>query len=186
MKCNFYFELTPVNFEVLPQIMLLIHHFNHQNRNNKIAIAFPHMREGARRTIGSTLRFWNDDEILLKQLQVGVMGMKVGHCSEVLARPSIIEEYIAYRHFKVPSRNTKGTDEQNQKSAVKRMEKIEKCGQLPYINISSRSTGQQFPLNIEKNVSFGTQNNGDVDSYGLSSSHALYLPSWTPKNILTM
>lgn len=182
MKCNFYLELTPVNFDVYSNIMLLLHHFNRQNSNNKIAVAFPQMREGARRTMGTTIRFWNDDAMLLNQLKDRLMALKVGRCSNVLARPDTIEEYVAYRHFKVPSRNTKGTAEQNQKSAEKRMEKIEICGQLPYINISSRSTGQNFPLNIEKNVAAGAQSCGALDSYGLSSSNAMHLPSWTPKN----
>lgn len=182
MKCDFYLELTPSNFDVYPQIMLLLHHFNRQNSGNKIAVAFPHMREGARRSVGGVVRFWNDDETLLHQLKGGLTALRAGRCSDVLARPEHVEEYVAYRHFKVPSRNTKGTAEQNQKSARKRMEKIERSVELPYIIISSGSTQQHFPLNIEKTVAPHSSFEGNIDSYGLSLGQPLHLPSWTPKN----
>lgn len=176
MKADAFLDIRPSArpgrgvSRVMAEVVMLVHG---QGFAGKVAMAFPQMKTGALPTPGTTLRLWADADTL-RQARELVASSPLATSVRLGAVETVGEwkgSWIEYRRFRVPSRRKKDlTPERVEARAKKRAEKIERASSLPFLNMGSRSTSQNFRLMFDPIVhDDNVQGVFSPDGFGLSS-----------------
>ena len=163
---------------VLAGATLAVLHGVFRQMPGRYALALPKVLPGQSGTPGPVLRVFASGREDLDQLMAAISGHPVVRDYARLGYPRSVpthwSEGVEYRRYRIPAQAAERNP--NDPLRLRRMMTARQLG-LPYFQLRSRSTGQQFTLYVQ--VLTGVRSSGACapDSYGLSvSSRPFVLP----------
>lgn len=164
--------------KVYQQVHLALAENKIADNASEIGVAFPEYNAD-KFSLGTKLRLFAKEEELLEQMQCEKWLNRLKdyvHISPIKPIPEKLAEYACFKHIKLKGNkeklarrraNRKGETLQQALAYFEGFE--EQQGKLPYINMTSQTTGQHFRLFIEKQIMEALQT-GLYSCYGLSNT----------------